>query len=81
MVRANFTFTAAPGANLQTRQATVQVGGAFSSWYGNTDSAEFGSNFAYTQPFTISGNSNAVASVSVTLTNSEGTSSPVTANF
>ncbi len=81
MVRADFTFTAAAGANLQTRQATVQVGGAFSSWYGNTDSAEFGSNFAYTQPFTISGNSNAVASVSVTLTNSEGTSSPVAANF
>jgi hypothetical protein len=39
-----------------------------------------GSQFSLTEPFTISGNVSAIASVTVTLTNSVGASSPATAN-
>jgi hypothetical protein len=81
MTQALFRFTARSGANLQTTQATVTLGGAFTSWYQNTESGQFGSTFLYVQPFTISGDSNAVAAVSVTLTNSQGPSAAASADF
>ena len=69
-----FTFTPASGANLTTGQVTVPVGPVFSAWYQSAASAPYGSQFTLTQPFTVNGNLQAVASVSVTLTNSVGTS-------
>ncbi len=82
VTQATFHFTASPQANLQTTQVTpTQVGQAFSTWYQSASSAAFGSAFEYVQPFTINGDSNAVASVSVTLTNSQGTSQSASAQF
>ena len=54
---------------------------AFSDWYKSETSTAFGSSFKYRQPFTISGDSNAVTGVTVTLRNSEGDSQPVSASF
>ena len=81
MTQATFTFTAAAGSNLQTTQATVNIGQVFSDWYQSAGSAPFGSTFQYTQPFNIQGDTNAVTGVSVTLSNSQGNSNAVSANF
>ncbi|MGO9255739.1 MAG: beta strand repeat-containing protein [Bryobacteraceae bacterium] len=77
--QAVFVFTAASGANLQTGQLTVSLSSVFSAWYQSAASVPFGSQFTLTQPFTVTGNQQAVASVAVTLTNSVGTSASKTA--
>jgi hypothetical protein len=84
VTQAAFEFTQSPGADLQTTQVTVpaaQVTEAFEIWYQDAASADYGSTFQYTQPFTITGDSNAVASVAVTLSNSSGTSERASAGF
>ena len=82
MTQARFQFLAPAGVNLQTTQATVPLTAPFNTWYQNAASAAFGSAFEYVQPFTVSGDgSNVVSSVAVTLTNSQGDSSPASASF
>lgn len=82
MTQATFQFTAAAGATLQSSSVTVALTSAFSAWYGSADSNQFGSQFTLTLPFTIQGGATTVAGLSVTLTNSVGTSSPpASANF
>jgi hypothetical protein len=72
-----FQFTS---TNLQTSSFTVDVSSAFSAWYQTAASAAFGSAFLYTQPFTLQG-SLGTGSVSVTLTNAQGTSAAASAQF
>ena len=79
ITQAIFTFTPAAGANLQTTTVTINVDAVFSAWYSSSAAAAFGSQFTYTQPFTLSGGVGSVASVSVTLVNADGSSTPVTA--
>ncbi len=67
------------GNNLQTTSFTVPLTSSFTTWYQSPQSAQFGSQFLLTEPFTIQGDPNAVTSVSVTLANAQGTSQPVTA--
>jgi hypothetical protein len=55
----------------------VPLSSAFSPWYGSAQSQSFGSMFQLQVPFTLTGSTNAVQSVTVTLTNSIGTSTPV----
>ena len=81
VTQAVFTFTPASGANLQTTQVTVPVDSAFTTWYTGTSSAQFGSAFLYTQPFTVQGNVSDITSVSVTLSNATGTSAAVSGSF
>jgi hypothetical protein len=47
------------------------------SWFATTSNYQYGGAFSLTIPFTISGPASAIQSVSVTLTNSVGTSAPV----
>ena len=78
--QATFEFTAAPGApKIDTPTITVPVTAIFSDWFGSTDSIQYGSTFTYTQIFTISGDAANVGSVEVTLTNSVGQSTSLTA--
>lgn len=79
MTEATFHFTAAPGQTLKTTDLTVQLSTAFTNWYQSSDSDQFGTTFLYTQPFTLSTDATSVSSVTVTLTNSQGASQPVTA--
>jgi large repetitive protein len=79
VTQAGFVFNPATGANLQTTSLTLQVGSLFSLWLQGTQ--VIGSQFLFTQPFTVSGNLQAVTSISVTLTNSQGSSQPVTATI
>jgi len=74
MVSATFTFQAASGTTLQGSTATITVDQIFTTWYNGTSSTQYGSQFTFAQPFTISGSASGIASVSVTLTNKQGTS-------
>ena len=76
---ATFSFNAASGTSISgTTSFSVDVSSLMTSWYAGTTSQQYGSAFSLTVPFTFSGNSAAIAAVTVTLTNSVGASSPVT---
>jgi hypothetical protein len=79
LVTAVFRLTAAAGANLQTTEISVPLTDPANVWFRGVTSAQFGGQFTYMQSFTISGQSNAIASVSVALVNSEGASLAATA--
>ena len=76
-----FTFTAAAGANLQTTTITIPSDQLFQTWYQSAASAAFGSQFTFTQPFNVQGGVSSIASVTVTLVNSVGSSTPVSATL
>jgi hypothetical protein len=78
MTEAQFHFTAASGKSLKTTDVTVQLASAFQTWYGSSTSDQYGTNFTYTQPFTLDGDASDVASVTITLVNSSGASEPAT---
>jgi hypothetical protein len=80
MTSATFNFTPAGGATLTDSQVVVDVSDAFTSWYGLGTSDQYGSAFTYTQTFQLNNSSTAIQSVSVTLTNSVGTSTAKSAN-
>jgi hypothetical protein len=79
MTEAHFHFTPISGTTLKTTDVTVSLTSAFQTWYGSSTSDQFGTNFTYTQPFTLDGNATDIQSVSVTLVNSAGTSAAATA--
>ena len=81
MTQAIFTFTAAPGGNLQTTTLTVPIDAMFVTYFGGSSAAAAGSQFTYTQPFTVTGSTQAVVSVTVTLVNKLGQSTPATATL
>ncbi len=78
MTEAQFHFTAASGKSLKTTDITVSLTSVFQTWYGSAASDQYGTNFTYTQPFTLDGNATDVGSVTITLVNSAGTSAPAT---
>ncbi len=78
MSTATFTFTAGSGSQFTGASTfSVPVNAAYSAWYQSAESQSFGSMFQLQVPFTITGNTSILQSVSVTLTNSVGTSAPV----
>jgi hypothetical protein len=72
-----FQFTGATGTNVTTSALTTDVNSAFTSWYANPGSKVFGSQFTVTIALTVTGDPNALQSVSVTASNAQGTSQPV----
>jgi len=75
LTEADLTFTAAPGATLQTTTVTEKLTSVATTWYQSTKSAQYGSQFMLVLPFTASqGSVDAVGSVSVVLKNAEGSS-------
>jgi Putative Ig domain len=81
MTQALFQFTAASGTTLSSSSLTVPIDTIFSGWYQSPASSPFGSQFTYTQPFTVSGGAQSIVSVSVTLVNKVGSSTAVSANL
>jgi hypothetical protein len=81
ITQATFTFNPAAGSTLQTSTFTVTAQSQFNAWFQSSGSAQFGSQFNFTIPFTVTGNVSGIASVTVTLTNPTGTSSGVTGNL
>jgi hypothetical protein len=80
VTQALFRFTPASGANLQTTELTLPLTAPATTWFTSDQSRAFGGQFTYRQSFTLTGESNAVASISVTLSNSTGGSQAATAN-
>jgi hypothetical protein len=75
VTQATFAFSATPGQSLQTSQLTIPVDALFSPWYSDPGNAPYGSQFVFTEPFTIQGDVNAVSVQTVTLTNRLGSTS------
>jgi hypothetical protein len=74
VTQAVFTFAAASGQTLQSTASslTVSVDGLFGPWFQNPANAAYGSQFVFTQPFTVQGDPNAVIPQSITLVNRVG---------
>ena len=81
LTQALFQFTAASGSNLQTTTLTVPLDALFAQYFSGSSAIPFGSQFTYTQPFTVTGSTQAIVSVTVTLVNKIGQSSPATATL
>lgn len=78
----DFQFTAVEGENLGTTRLTLNAEPSFLAWYQSTQSQQYGSLFTATVPFTLQGDvknvstvTDAIRSISVTLSNRLGTSS------
>jgi Putative Ig domain len=72
VTQAVFTFSPASGQTLQVSQITIAVDTLFGAWYQDAANNAYGSQFVFTQPFTIQGDASAVIPGSVTLTNRQG---------
>jgi hypothetical protein len=80
MTQATFQFTAGAGGSLATVQLQPDIAATFTTYYQSNASQAVGSAFVYTQPFIAQqGDANVVTSVTVSLTNSQGTFTPATA--
>lgn len=80
VTQAVFHFTAASGSTLQSADLTVPVQSVFAKWFQDSASTPFGSEFSFTQPFTVQGDPTAVSLGSVTLSNSFGNSTAIPTN-
>jgi hypothetical protein len=78
---AQITFAPTSGTNLGTTQLTVPLTEAATQWFQGSTGQANGSAFRLTLPFTVQNGSNAVASVTVTLSNSVGASNSRTRAF
>jgi len=74
VTQAVFAFSAASGQTLQPSASslTIDVNALFGTWFQDPNNSQFGSQFILTQPFTITGDANAVTATIVTLTNRVG---------
>jgi large repetitive protein len=78
MVSGLFHFAPANNVTFTSSDITVQLAAPFTTWWSNTaQSNPYGTQFTLTAPFSLSTQSTAVVSVTVTLTNSKGASNPV----
>jgi len=82
VTQADLQFTAASGQSLETTSLNVSLTSAASAWFQSSASDAYGSQFIVTLPFTVTnGGASAIASVSVQLVNSQGTSNSVSAGL
>jgi hypothetical protein len=80
LTSASLTFTAAAGDQLNGTQFTISLTAAAAAWFSDSGAnrgVANGGAFALTLPFTYSGDTTAIGTVSVTVTNSVGTSAAV----
>ncbi|HUA60071.1 MAG TPA: putative Ig domain-containing protein [Verrucomicrobiae bacterium] len=81
VAQATFTFAAQGSANLQTTSLTVTTSSLFSSYYSSQAALPFGGQFSFVQTFNVTGSLAGITSVTVTLTDPSGTSTPATATL
>ena len=80
LTSASVTFTPANSTQLNGTQFTVPLTSAATAWFADTGAnrgVANGGSFSLTIPFTYAGDLSALGTVSVTLTNSVGTSAAV----
>ncbi|MEO8369220.1 MAG: putative Ig domain-containing protein [Candidatus Solibacter sp.] len=78
MTQAIFTFA---GSNLTTTTLTVNIDAMFAQYFATPAAIATGSQFTFTQPFTVTGSTQSITSVTVTLVNRIGQSAAVTVNL
>ena len=76
---ASFQLGQAAGTSLQTSVVQVNLTDPFNAYFQSPNSSAAGGTFIYRQPFVVQGDTNAVQSVTVTLSNAIGDSLPKTA--
>jgi hypothetical protein len=81
LTQANFTFTAAQGATLETGTVMLNLAVPATSWFQSQPAAALGGQFRVLMPFTVQGQVTAIQSVSVTLANGEGSSAASSVQF
>lgn len=81
LTQATFRFTAAQGASLETSTVNLSLAIAAATWFQSQTAATLGGQFRLRVPFTIQGEMTAIQSVSVTLSNGEGTSTVSSVQF
>lgn len=75
LTQATFTLTPAPAAKLDSTTQTIGLTSAAAAYF--AANSQYGGQFSFTVPFSISQGAKDVSSVSVVLTNSVGASIPV----
>ena len=78
---AEFGFDVRTPTGIQTVNLVRTVDPDFQNWYRSTGSSPFGSSFVFDQQFTVQGDASMIDSVTVRLTNSQGTASSVPVKF
>jgi hypothetical protein len=73
--RVDFEFRVRTETGTQSVNLGRGVEQEFEGWYRNAASAAFGSSFVFMQSFAVQGDTAAIESVTVTLTNAQGTTS------
>ncbi len=82
LANATFNFVAAAGTDLNgSTPPAVALGSTAQTYFASASGAEGGGTFVLTVPFTFSGNTSALGSVTVGLSNSVGASSTATQSF
>jgi hypothetical protein len=81
LTQAMVRFTPRAGSDFGTSSFDLPFGSSSISWFQSATSKEFGSLFSLSIPFAVQGDINAIQSVTATLSNAEGTSDALTANF
>ncbi len=81
LTQAVVKLTPTSGSALATSEFPVALESVFTSYYGSSASAPYGSQFRLVIPFYVPQGLAGLASASVTLTNSVGSSSAVSVNF
>jgi hypothetical protein len=79
MTSATITFNPAAGSTITSAPITIQLANVFTTWYSSAASTAVGSTFTITLPFTVTGNTAAIGSATVVMTNSQGASQAITA--
>lgn len=74
-------LTPTSGTNLATSDFTIPLASVFTAWYQDPASTQYGSQFSLSIPFTVQNATTAIGSLTVTLTNSQGSSSAANATF
>jgi hypothetical protein len=73
IISAEFTFDLNVGGQAQRITVLANIGANFAAWFTSPNSLQFGSAFSYVQSFDYAGgNVNDVQSVTVRLTNAQG---------
>ncbi len=75
------SFIQSQGKSLQTATLSLDASTAFNSWYQSAASTATGSQFTASVTINVSGDATAVQSVSVTATNPQGVSGPVSVSL
>jgi hypothetical protein len=75
ITKADFAFDVKTANGTQRVNLTRSVESDFDGWYTNAASSAFGSSFVFEQLFLVQGDSSAIQSVTVTLTNGQGSTS------